>query len=77
MMTRKDYRILADVLRGVKPLPMKEKFTKYGMQQAGREYQWIDDVVRIAEALSYHNSNFDKVRFLAACGHPATSYTPY
>lgn len=58
-MTRKHYEKLAQALNNTKPLP------EWGAEMD----QWRTTVVAICEDMGTFNPNFDKERFLKACGY--------
>lgn len=63
-MTRKDYKLLAAAFAATKPAPCTfgPDHTRASVEQ------WQKDVNEIAIALQSDNPNFDRVRFIKACG---------
>lgn len=59
-MTKKDFELIAGTLRASRP----------GEGYARNLLQWNLIVQRFAEALCATNLNFDRERFIAACGVP-------
>lgn len=57
-MTRKDYKLLALAFAS----------TKRGTASSYSHSQWERDVNAVAIALQSDNPNFDRVRFIKACG---------
>jgi hypothetical protein len=61
-MTRKDFQLIADVLRY--DMDHAELYPDAAIRKAG----CADRAKRMARALSTTNPNFDRDRFLTACG---------
>lgn len=61
-MTRQHFKAIADAFRRTKPLDT-------GAGVAWGYSQWSKDVEAVAYALGQFNSQFDRDKFLAACGH--------
>ena len=57
-MTKKDFELIAGVLRGKRPEPLCR--TSYAL--------WLITAESFAQALSDAHPRFDTLRFLAACG---------
>lgn len=62
-MTKKHFIALANALQFAKPCKIAEP---QGFK--ARQRQWIRDCKAIASACATANSNFDRERFLSACG---------
>jgi len=62
-MTRKDYVLIAQAIKGTIPGP---EHTEDYLQ--GQAVGWANCARSIADALSTDNPRFDRARFLAACG---------
>lgn len=61
-MTRKDFELIAEVLKSSKPL------TRLAGSK-DRTFQWHCMVEEFASRLATTNGNFDRERFLRACGY--------
>lgn len=59
-MTKKHFNAFATALKAAQP----------NVFQTARYEQWRDDVIAVLEVCAKSNPNFDKGRFLAACGIP-------
>ena len=66
-MTRKDYVLIAEALRAVRPRAGDANATADVVQWMGRLDQWSDVALSVAEALARDNERFDRLRFLEAC----------
>ena len=63
-MTRKHFQKLADYLILTQP-----------DEHLGISYdQWLADVHAVADVCEWANDNFDRRRFIAACGHEAAIF---
>lgn len=64
-MTRKDYVLIAEVLKGSRPAPYTdlENLTSRNMWSI-----WRTTSRNMADALASDNPRFDRARFLEACG---------
>jgi hypothetical protein len=64
-MTRKDFQLIADALRSVKPADWDDP----SEQEANDAYvMWQDTVTSISNALATTNTQYNEQLFLAACG---------
>jgi hypothetical protein len=63
-MSRKDYILIADALRSVRPASYRAGIKASESPEA---IQWHDTVYAVAESLSYGNAAFDSDRFWDAC----------
>jgi len=69
-MTRKDFELLAGVLKDTKPKLDNAKGRAEALAAVAHMEQWAIDVGSIGSALILTNPNFDEYRFLTACGLP-------
>lgn len=61
-MTRKDYVLIAEAINSV----------RCETREAGRDPQQVYEVAaRLAHRMKLVNANFERARFMAACGFPA------
>ena len=65
-MTRKHFEALAAALRWAEPRNDGGVFSD--REHADRVTQWKKDALSVAEVCARFNPNFDRARFLAACG---------
>lgn len=61
-MSKKHFEALAAALKDNRPVEGGMSFYQFS------EEQWLDGVGRIADVCARFNPNFDRARFLAACG---------
>lgn len=61
-MTKKDYELIASVLRHQKPSALDTRYSQ-GLTDA-----WVNVVGALGRALALENPRFDADRFYAACG---------
>ena len=64
-MTRKDYVLIAEAMKDSRPAANIDKGSLTGMNMWS---VWIETGRNIAAALQTDNPNFNRSRFLAACG---------
>lgn len=68
-MTRKDFKLIADVVRQLRTFEAHDAELSEDVAHAVR---WSDVADRLATALATTNARFDRERFLEACGNSAT-----
>jgi hypothetical protein len=65
-MTRKDFKLIADTLKHCKPMYQADGMTDD--QYQGHKEKWQMVCESFASDLQYTNTNFNRSRFLIACG---------
>ena len=69
-MTKKHFKLLAAALLRTKPMYFgDEKHAEYAYH-AVAYHQWTHDVVAIMQVCEESNPNFNKSKFMEACGVP-------
>lgn len=59
-MTRQDYKLIAAVLKSVRPNPA----------EGGEDPVWFNVVVELCKTFKVENPRFNRGKFIAACGVP-------
>lgn len=69
-MTRKDFELLAGVLKDTKPELDRTENRDKALRTLGAYDRWAKVVAEMGSVLILTNTNFDEYRFLTACGLP-------
>jgi hypothetical protein len=67
-MTKKHFEALAAAMQMGKPMIHGERGETGWTLETGRLQQWERDVFALGDVCARFNPNFDRARFLAACG---------
>lgn len=66
-MTRKHFQLIADAMKATMPI-RGEQMPASIVNHNCRMAQWKNDCKAMADVCQSMNSNFDRTRFLSACG---------
>ena len=69
-MTRKDYELIAEIMRAAKPIVhplISENYSTY-WQEVGGLREWNYQCEKFADRFAQQNPKFNREKFLRACG---------